>query len=218
MVVPFRGKRIYRTCRPSRHLHASRCNSMNASVRPAPVQAKFKAPLHCRLCGQPMEVLSNFRPTPLQCPSCGLSFTFDPAAEPLPVPGLRLRLTEAGCTERHDGLPHTAPPRLALAPAAHAVRPGWFSRLTGILLLLLTTARGRGHDDAPRRPAVGSCCRPGPPLVFPTLRVVEYSPRSAWWRIPHAPRGMSESWAKNPSRSEGNTATPGPPSADTRAP
>ena len=57
-----------------------------------PVQAKFNAPVRCRLCGANIEVLSNFRATAAQCPQCGVKFTFDPQESPLGVQGVTLCL------------------------------------------------------------------------------------------------------------------------------
>jgi hypothetical protein len=62
--------------------------------RPSPIQVKTRTSYRCRLCNETIEVQSNFRPGSETCPRCGVTFTFDPQAEPLPVRGLRLRVNE----------------------------------------------------------------------------------------------------------------------------
>ncbi len=62
--------------------------------QPAAIQGKAKTAVRCRLCRETIVLESNFRPTPATCPHCGLKFVFDPQQEPLPVRGLRLRLSD----------------------------------------------------------------------------------------------------------------------------
>ncbi len=59
--------------------------------QPGATEAKAKALIRCRLCRETIVLESNFRPTAVTCPHCGLKFVFDPQEEPLPVRGLRLR-------------------------------------------------------------------------------------------------------------------------------
>ena len=56
-----------------------------------PFDAKVKTTTRCRLCRETIVLENAFRVTTALCPSCGLTFAFDPQREPLPVPGMRLR-------------------------------------------------------------------------------------------------------------------------------
>ena len=71
--------------------------------------AMWKVPHHCQLCHEKVEVLSNFRASEVECPNCGVRFTLDPALEPLPVPGLRLRFAEVLDAQQRDGWGREAP-------------------------------------------------------------------------------------------------------------
>ena len=118
----------------------------------AATQEKPRAVIRCRLCRETIALETNFRPTGAVCPHCGLRFIFDPQQEPLPVLGLRLRLSEVleaqRCSpamrhKRHDAhvqpVAQVSPPQrnylawaggtaLSLA-AAVAFFGGWFQRL-----------------------------------------------------------------------------------------
>ncbi|MGA2619828.1 MAG: hypothetical protein ABSF26_19620 [Thermoguttaceae bacterium] len=100
-------------------------------------QGKVKTPVPCRLCGETIEVLSDFRATAVDCPRCGLRFTFDPQRSPLPVQGLRLRFADVVDRECRS-LPAAQP---AAAPPAQRPQPSCGRRrlrlLTGLLLPLL---------------------------------------------------------------------------------
>ena len=109
--------------------------------RPSPIQVKTKTAFRCRLCNETIEVLSNFRPTGTKCPRCGLTFTFDPQSEPLPVRGLRLRFAEVLDVQRNRrrvGRPAAAEP-LAARPAEPRPR-GYWGTITGAALVLVIAA------------------------------------------------------------------------------
>ncbi len=138
---------------------------MNTSTRNGPDERPFgkrtvpvgllyenaRTAIACRLCRETILLETNFRPTAATCPHCGLKFVFDPQQEPLPVPGLRLRVSDvlevqrrsSTRYKRHDA--HVRPavqvtrPRptylawvggaiLSLAACA-ALFSGWFHRL-----------------------------------------------------------------------------------------
>jgi DNA-directed RNA polymerase subunit RPC12/RpoP len=69
--------------------------------RPSPIQVKTRTSYRCRLCNETIEVLSDFRASSMTCPRCGVTFTFDPQSEPLPVRGLRLRFAEVLDVQRN---------------------------------------------------------------------------------------------------------------------
>jgi hypothetical protein len=62
------------------------CGTVSGPVAPAWMRISVR----CELCGEPIEVLCDFRPTPVECPGCNLAFTYDPWAAPLAAPGVRL--------------------------------------------------------------------------------------------------------------------------------
>jgi len=70
------------------------------TFRSGTLQGKARTVLRCRLCGERIVLESNFRATPEVCPHCGLKFVFDPQQQPLPVRGMRLRLSDVTDAER----------------------------------------------------------------------------------------------------------------------
>ena len=86
-------------------------------------------------------MLSNFRASEVECPNCGVKFTFDPALEPLPVPGLRLRLAEVVDAEHQDHWEHEVfrPEPLAARPSQRA-RKHTFGLLSLWLVSLVVVA------------------------------------------------------------------------------
>ena len=68
--------------------------SSEHAARPEPYRAKWNTPVRCSLCRETIDVVSNYRPTTIECPRCGMHFAFDPEQSPLPVRGLRLRFSE----------------------------------------------------------------------------------------------------------------------------
>jgi hypothetical protein len=124
--------------------------------KPAAIQGKAKTAVRCRLCRETIELESNFRPTRMTCPHCGLEFIFDPQQEPLPVRGLRLRHSAVLEAQQYPGTTrpgvhlrrhpaHVRPVLKAEEPKAHylawagglalslaagaAFFSGWFHRL-----------------------------------------------------------------------------------------
>jgi hypothetical protein len=76
---------------------------LSMTEKGAAVKGTAKATIRCGLCRETIELESNFRPTPMVCPHCGLKFTFDPQKQPLPVRGMRLNWSEVGAAQRPAG-------------------------------------------------------------------------------------------------------------------
>lgn len=113
-------------------------------------QAKAQATIACRLCGESIVLESNFRPTPTQCPHCGLESVFDPQEEPLPVKGIRLRWSEVVEAQRRGTVSYSrrhaahVPPTPVL-PQARTNYLAWFAAITAALAGVVTLFGGWWH-------------------------------------------------------------------------
>lgn len=124
--------------------------SLKNSDRPSLGPTKWRVPIHCRLCREKVEVLSNFRASEVECPNCGVKFTFDPSLEPLPVPGVRLRLADVldaqhlDCWEQELSRSEPLGPRSSQRGRTHSLRllVFWLASLVVVALGVVAVSSG----------------------------------------------------------------------------